>query len=91
MLAIDSQRTIIRNDLEVISPIYPSPTLQKEVAMAEILGVGMTHYPGLIGVDERGSSSLARVLKHNPHIPEAKKDPQTWPEARRLEFGHDEG
>ncbi len=59
--------------------------------MAEILGVGMTHYPGLIGVDERGSSSLARVLKHNPHIPEAKKDPQTWPEAMRLEFGHDEG
>ncbi len=59
--------------------------------MAEILGVGMTHYPGLIGVDERGSSSLARVLKHNPRIPEAKKDPQTWPEAMRLEFGDDEG
>ena len=54
--------------------------------MAEILGVGMTHYPGLIGVDELGSSSLARVLKHNPRIPDAKKAPNTWPEAMRLEF-----
>jgi hypothetical protein len=59
--------------------------------MAEILGIGMTHFPGLIGVDEPGSSSLARVLKHNPRIPDAKKDPSTWPEAMRLEFGDDDG
>lgn len=55
--------------------------------MADILGVGMTHYPGLLGTDEPGSSSLARVLKHNTRIPEEKKDPRSWPEAMRLECG----
>jgi hypothetical protein len=59
--------------------------------MAEILGIGMTHFPGLLGVDEPGSSSLARVLKYNTRIPDAKKDPSTWPEAMRLEFGDDDG
>ena len=59
--------------------------------MAAILGVGMTLYPGLVGVDEPGSSSLARVLQNNPHIPAEKKDPRTWPEAMRLEFGDDNG
>jgi hypothetical protein len=62
-----------------------------EVSMADILGVGMTHFPGLVGTDERGSASLARVLKHNRHIPEDKKHPDSWPEEMRREFGADEG
>jgi hypothetical protein len=59
--------------------------------MAEFLGVGMTHYPGLVGTDERGSSNLARVLKQNTRIPAAKKQPATWPAEMRQEFGDDEG
>jgi hypothetical protein len=59
--------------------------------MADILGVGMTHYPGLVGTDERGSSNLARVLKQNTRIPEAKKQPSTWAPEMRQEFGDDEG
>jgi len=59
--------------------------------MADILGVGMTHFPGLVGTDERGGASLARVLKYNRRIPEDKKDPRSWPETMRHEFGEDEG
>ena len=59
--------------------------------MADILGVGMTHFPGLVGLDERGGASLARALKHNRRIPAEKKDPRSWPEAMRQEFGEDEG
>jgi hypothetical protein len=59
--------------------------------MADILGVGMTHFPGLVGTDVRGGASLARVLKHNQRIPEEKKDPRSWPETMRQEFGEDEG
>jgi hypothetical protein len=59
--------------------------------MADILGVGMTHCPGLVGTDEPGSSSLARVLKHNTRIPPEKKDPGSWSEEMRQEFGTDEG
>jgi hypothetical protein len=62
-----------------------------EVPMADILGVGMTHFPGLVGTDERGGASLARVLKYNKRIPAAKKDPSSWPETMRVEFGEDEG
>ena len=59
--------------------------------MADILGIGMTHFPGLVGTDARGSASLARVLKHNTRIPVARKDPWSWPEEMRREFGDDEG
>lgn len=59
--------------------------------MADLLGIGMTHFPGLISPDTRGSANLARVLKHNTRIPAARKDPLSWPEAMRREFGEDEG
>jgi hypothetical protein len=59
--------------------------------MADILGVGMTHYPGLVGIDEPGSSNLARVLKYNTRIPDAKKNPRSWAAEMRQEFGDDEG
>jgi Catalytic LigB subunit of aromatic ring-opening dioxygenase len=59
--------------------------------MADILGVGMTHFPGLVGTDEPGSSSLARVLKQNTRIPQEKKDPGSWTAEMRQEFGTDEG
>ena len=45
--------------------------------MGEILGIGMTHFPGLLSVDEPGSSSLARVLKFNKRISDAKNS-NSW-------------
>ena len=40
--------------------------------MAEILALGISHYPPLTGPDERMSWILKRMLQ-NPHLPEALK------------------
>lgn len=59
--------------------------------MGEILGLGMTHHPGLLRPDEPGSTMLSLTLKHNPKVPEERKNPLSWPEGMRTEFGEDEG
>ena len=46
--------------------------------MAEILGLGVTHFPPLSGTDE----SMGRILKsalEDPAIPEPLRHPQAWP------------
>src|SRR5258708_12489376 len=58
--------------------------------MAEILALGISHYPPLTGPDERMSWILKRMLQ-NPHLPEALKSPAGWPEPMRAEWGNDEG
>src|SRR5258707_11483628 len=59
-------------------------------AMAEILALGISHYPPLTGPDERMSWILKRMLQ-NPQLPEALKSPAGWPEPMRAEWGNDEG
>ncbi|HMK00561.1 MAG TPA: hypothetical protein VK552_14685, partial [Reyranella sp.] len=58
--------------------------------MAEILALGISHYPPLTGPDERMSWILKRMLQ-NPQLPEALKSPAGWPEPMRAEWGNDEG
>lgn len=58
--------------------------------MAEILALGITHYPPLIGPDERMSYILKLMLK-NPALPAELRDPANWPEPMRREWGDDEG
>ena len=58
--------------------------------MGEILGVGLTHYPGLIAPDEDKMYPLTRLLKSDK-ISEELKNPLTWPEAMRAEYGEDDG
>jgi hypothetical protein len=58
--------------------------------MGEILGVGLTHYPGLISPDEDKMYPLTRLLKSDK-ISEELKNPLTWPEAMRAEYGEDDG
>jgi hypothetical protein len=58
--------------------------------MAEILGLGMTHYPPLAGIDERMWGILKGTLR-DPGIPAELKDPQNWPAQMRAELGNDEG
>ena len=50
--------------------------------MAEILALGLTHYPPLWGPDERMSWIFRRMLQ-NPKLPEALKRPESWPEPVR--------
>ena len=58
--------------------------------MAEILGLGVTHYPGLMYPDAQMSVFLQRTLE-SPRVPEARKDPARWPEPMRREWSTDRG
>ncbi|HZP25806.1 MAG TPA: extradiol ring-cleavage dioxygenase [Dehalococcoidia bacterium] len=58
--------------------------------MGEILGIGMTHYPGLNGPDNNFTAPLRFVLG-NEAVPENLKDPANWPEPMRREWGDDQG
>lgn len=59
--------------------------------MAEILGIGCTHYPPGLVPDEHRPWPLPFQLKNDPRIPERFRDPANWPEPMRLEWGDDEG
>ncbi|MBM3650632.1 MAG: extradiol ring-cleavage dioxygenase [Alphaproteobacteria bacterium] len=58
--------------------------------MAEILALGISHYPPLWGPDERMAWILRRMLQ-NPKLPAALRTPDGWPEPMRAEWGDDEG
>ena len=59
--------------------------------MGDILGMGLTHYPSLIAPDEERAFPLTRILKTNDRIPPALKEPRSWPEPMRHEYGDDQG
>ena len=58
--------------------------------MGEILGLGLTHYPPLSGLDE-DMSGILRWTLDDPSIPEDRKDPRNWPEAMQREWSNDFG
>ena len=58
--------------------------------MAEILGLGITHYPPLCSPDADMAGILRRTLE-DPSIPSAAKDPRNWPVAMRAEWSDDFG
>jgi Catalytic LigB subunit of aromatic ring-opening dioxygenase len=58
--------------------------------MAEFLGLGITHYPLLAGTDEH-MAGLLRWTLTDPDIPDAAKDPSTWPPLMQREWADDGG
>ena len=58
--------------------------------MAEILGLGMTHYTGLRFDDEGMSIFLRRTLEGSD-VPAGMKDPANWPRPMREEWADDMG
>jgi hypothetical protein len=58
--------------------------------MAEILGLGLSHYPPLCLPDEMMSGILRMTLK-DEGIPADVKSPQNWPAAAQAEWGSDQG
>lgn len=58
--------------------------------MGEILGIGLSHYPGLVAKDENMNFALKRTLR-DPGLPEAARNPDNWPEPMRQEWGTDQG
>jgi hypothetical protein len=53
--------------------------------MAEILGVGITHYPPLLGRPD-SYANLLRMVCTSHLVPDALKDPGAWPEGMRDEW-----
>jgi hypothetical protein len=58
--------------------------------MADVLGLGITHYPPLCMPDARMSGIMRRQLD-DPAVPASAKDPAGWPEAMRAEWSDDHG
>lgn len=58
--------------------------------MAEILGLGLSHYPPFSGLDDSMADILRWTLE-DPDIPAAQKDPASWPALMRQEWGQDRG
>lgn len=54
------------------------------------LGIGMTHYPLLAGTDKH-MADLLRWTLSDPDIPDELKDPSSWPQRMREEWGSDTG
>ena len=50
--------------------------------MAEILGLGMSHYPGFIQHDSEMAMRIKLTLQ-GEKLPSALKDPRNWPERMR--------
>ena len=53
--------------------------------MAEILGLGVTHSPAMLGTDDRLAGIFEHLLKHK-NLPAIARDPNSWPEAMRHEW-----
>ncbi|XVQ09536.1 hypothetical protein ACQP1W_44600 [Spirillospora sp. CA-255316] len=58
--------------------------------MADVIGLGITHYPLLAGADTHMANLLKSTLK-DPDIPENLKDPTSWSEEAQREWGDDQG
>jgi len=58
--------------------------------MAQILGLGLTHYPPLCLPDADMASVLGMTLQ-DPSIPAKEKEPKNWPAAMRAEWSGDRG
>jgi hypothetical protein len=57
--------------------------------MAELLLLGMTHYP-LLATTDAEMASLLRTMLRDPAVPDDAKDPTRWPEAMQAEWGTDQ-
>ena len=61
-----------------------------EDVVAEILALGITHYPPLGWSNQRMASIHKRMLA-NPALAEAERLPENWPAEMRAQWGNDEG
>src|SRR5262249_41342349 len=58
--------------------------------MAEILGLGVTHWPTLCLPNE-GLTGVFKTTLRAPNVEAARKDPASWPAELIAELGNDEG
>src|SRR5689334_5745454 len=58
--------------------------------MGEILGVGATHYPMLLGDPSHYSALLKTRVLPSPAVPAEWKDSRSWPRAMQQELENEE-
>jgi len=58
--------------------------------MAEILGLGVTHWPTLCSPNE-GLTGVFKTTLRAPNVEAARKDPASWPAELITELGNDDG
>src|SRR5271167_3718279 len=58
--------------------------------MAEILGLGVTHWPTLCMPNE-GLTGVFKTTLRAPNVDAARKDPANWPPELLAELGNDDG
>jgi hypothetical protein len=58
--------------------------------MAEVLGLGLTHFPLLL-TDDANMDVLLKTTLKDPDIPADAKDPKNWPPLGQREWGDDAG
>lgn len=58
--------------------------------MGEVLGLGMSHFPGFIQADSEMTLRIKLALKGD-RLPAPLRDPANWPPQMRAEWGDDEG
>jgi len=58
--------------------------------MAEFLGIGLSHYPGLFMLNEDVPVILRNTLAHGA-VPQELRDPANWPDLMRSEWADDGG
>ncbi|MFN0071366.1 MAG: extradiol ring-cleavage dioxygenase [Chloroflexota bacterium] len=57
--------------------------------MGQILGLGITHYPGL--AYQSNLAGRINLLRSDPALPEHLRSPENWPEAMRAQWADDDG
>ena len=62
----------------------------RRVLMGELLGIGISHYPGFIFADAEMSMRVKSTIT-SPKVPEHLKDPKNWPAPMQEEWADDEG
>ena len=58
--------------------------------MAQVLGLGISHYPLLNRLDS-DMSAILRMRLADPDVPAEVKDPRSWPAVMREEWANDQG
>src|SRR6202035_2008506 len=70
--------------------VHPQSRTGRSTEMAEILGLGCTHWPTLCLPNEGLSGVFKRVLGA-PYVDPQVKDPANWPAELLAELGNDDG
>jgi len=58
--------------------------------MGEILGIGLSHYPGLVAIDQNMNFALKKTLQ-DPGLREEARNPENWPPEMQQEWSDDGG